>query len=719
MGLVYEAVDERLDRRVALKIIHWNVVDSPGVRERFRREARLAASINHPHVCQIYDIGDEDGLIFIAMEKLEGEPLSTRLSRGALPLTEAVDIGLGMLGALDALHRRNIVHRDLKPSNVFLTPHGIKLLDFGLARPIAETQLPLTLPGAVLGTPKYMAPERIQGDAIDERVDLFAAGVILYEMLTGTCPFDGDSIPTVIDRILRLDPPMIGGSPGVAAADRVIHRSLAKAPELRYADAVAMATDLRAVLRCPDNDETRRASTVTRLIVLPFRFLKPDADTDFLAFGLADALSSSLSAINTLVVRSSLIAARFASEVPNFQTIAAEASVDVILSGTLLRAGSRLRVAVQLVEAPSGRLIWADASQVDVGDIFQLQDDLSHRIVESLVLPLSGRERRALAHDVPSSAQAFEFYLRANQLSREPTSLDLARDMYLQALQADPKYAPAWARLGHLYRVMGKYRSERDTVAQAESALNRALELNPDLSFADRVYAQIEVDYGRAEDALVRLMRRASTRVNDPELFVGLVHSCRYCGLFQASIAAHERARRLDPNVRTSLQYTLLMSGDYTRAVAEAGGLDSVAGMALTMAGDADAPRRLRQQADLFMAANMAPAGRFCEGVAGLAEGNVSALRSAVDAWIAAGLRDPEALFIHGLLLAGGRDDDRALELMSEAVSRGYLPYDTLTRHRWLNPLRDRADFKALVHDAHVRHEHATTVFMEAGGIAL
>jgi tetratricopeptide (TPR) repeat protein len=320
---------------------------------------------------------------------------------------------------------------------------------------------------------------------------------------------------------------------------------------------------------------------------------------------------------------------------------------------------------------------------------------------------------------VPASAQAFEFYLRANQLSREPTSLDLARDMYLQALQADPKYAPAWAKLGHVYRVIGKFRSEPETVSRAESALNRALELNPDLSFADRVYAQIEVDYGRAEDAMVRLIRRASTRVNDPDLFAGLVHSCRYCGLFQASIAAHERARRLDPNVRTSLQYTLLMSGDYTRAVAEAGGLDSVAGMALTMVGHPDASRTMRQQADQFMAANMAPAGRFCQGVADLAEGKVSSLRSAVDAWIAAGLRDPEALFIHGLLLAGGGDYDRACELMSEAVSRGYLPYDTLTRHPWLNPLRDRNEFKTIVHGAQVRHEHAAAAFMNAGGATL
>ena len=316
-----------------------------------------------------------------------------------------------------------------------------------------------------------------------------------------------------------------------------------------------MAEDLRAVLLRPDDDRARPAVAVTRLIVLPFRLLKPDSEIDFLPFGLADAVASSLSAIGTLVVRSSLVAARFSGDVPDLKAIAEGASVDVVLSGTLIRAGARLRVAVQLVEAPGGRVIWSETSQLDVGDVFQLQDDLTQRIVESLALPLSGREQRALARNVPASAQAYEFYLRGNQLSRDPQSVDLAREMYVQAVEADPKYAPAWARLGHLYRVIGKYRADRESMSRAESALNRALEVNPDLSFADRVYAQIEVDYGRGQEAMVRLLRRVSIRANDPDLFARLVHSCRYCGLFEASVMAHERAQRLDPHVRTSLQY--------------------------------------------------------------------------------------------------------------------------------------------------------------------
>ena len=271
MGLVYDAVDAPLGRPVALKTMRPGTLDSPLARERFWREARLAASINHPNICQIYEIGEADQQLFIAMERLDGEPLSARLSRGAVSLGDTVRIGLEILSALDALHVRGIVHRDLKPSNVFLTAYGVKLLDFGLARRVvdeaAETHLPLTLPGTIVGTPQYMAPEQLQGGGIDGRTDLFATGAILYEMLTGRAPFEAASLPAAADKILHTDPPALGGSPGIASADRVIHRALAKAPQGRYSSATAMADDLRTVLVVGD-EETRHARPITRLIVL-------------------------------------------------------------------------------------------------------------------------------------------------------------------------------------------------------------------------------------------------------------------------------------------------------------------------------------------------------------------------------------------------------------------------------------------------------------------
>jgi serine/threonine protein kinase len=725
MGLVYDVVDDRLGRPIALKVIRRDTVGDSLARERFWREARLAASVNHPHICQIYEVGEADQQLFIAMERLDGEPLSARLDRGAVLLADAVPIGLEVLGALDALHVRGIVHRDLKPSNIFLTHHGVKLLDFGLARPVVdevgETQEPLTLRGTIVGTPKYMAPEQIQGGPTDGRTDLFATAAILYEMLAGYAPFEASSLAAAAEKTLHTDPPALGGSPGIAAADRVIHRALAKVPGQRYASAAAMADDLRTVLHSRD-DEPRRARAVTRFIVLPFRLLRPDAEIDFLGFSLADAITNSLSSLESLVVRSSLAAARFAAAVPDLAAIASEFNVDALLTGTLLRVGDQLRVSVQLVEAPGGGLIWSDTSQVPVGDLFRLQDDLSRRIVESLALPLSGRERRALGHDVPASAKAYEFYLRANQLSQDPASLDVARDMYLQSVQADPQYAPAWARLGQLYRVIGKFRAEQDTLGRAESALNRALELNPDLSMADRVYAQIEAgDYGRAQDAMVRLIRRASSRSSDPELFAALVHVCRYCGLLQASLAAHGRARRLDPNVRTSVQYTLFMAGDFLRAAAEAGGYAATGGVALAIAGHPDAIRRCRQEAKMLHVANMTTVAKLYDEIVAMLEGtgNIGALQSATEAVIAGGMRDPEGLFMLALRLAHFGGEDRAVEILADAVHRGYFPYDTFNQNPWLDPLRHRTDFLEIVRKAGHRHQEARTVFIQAGGETL
>jgi len=725
MGLVYAAVDERLERPIALKIIHADRADNAVARERFWREARLAASVNHPHICQLYEIGEADGQLFIAMELLDGEPLTARLDRGAVSLVETVRIGLEVLDALDALHRRGIVHRDLKPSNIFLTPHGIKLLDFGLACGIAdesaETRRNLTMAGTIVGTPRYMPPEQLQAGVVDARADLFSTGAILYEMLSGRAAFDADTLPALTQQILHGEPPVLGGSAAVAAVDRVIHRALAKAADGRCASAAAMAADLRTA----SNDRgtltsSPRARAVTRLIVLPFRLLRPDPEIDFLTFSLADAITNSLSPLESLVVRSSLSAGRLGADVPDLKTIAAQADVDVVLSGTLLRAGDELRVSAQLIDAAAGTILWTHASQASLGDIFQLQDDLARRIVESLALPLSGREGRALGHDVPSSAKAYEFYLRANPLGHDAATWGVARDLYRQCVQIDPQYAPAWARLGRLYRLLGKFREVSRTdhstadenLTLAESALNRALALNPDLSMADSYYAQLELDTGRAQEAMVRLVRRVSSRSSDPDLFAALVSACRYCGLIRPSIAAHERARRLDPNVRTSVQHTLFMAGDYLGAAAESERrweVGNLGGLALMCAGHPDAAAMMKADSERYGGAPILLA---------MVAGDRGLLRSAVDEMIV-WFSDPEWRFYCALCLARLGDADRAIEMLAEAVGRGFFPYDTFTRHAWLDPLRERRDFIAVLQHAERRHREARAEFIRAGGEAL
>jgi len=463
------------------------------------------------------------------------------------------------------------VHRDLKPSNIFLTPHGVKLLDFGLARPIptgeGATESGLTFAGTVMGTPAYMAPEQVLGQTVDGRADLFAAGSVLYEMLCGHPPFTGDSVVRVLHGITAEQPPALGGSPAIVAIDRVIHRALSKDREHRYQTADGMAQDLRATLLVVDSGIMPTARPMTRLIVLPFRILRSDPETDFLAFSLPDAITASLSGLDSIIVRSSIVASRFAGEAQDVRAIADEAGVDIVLTGTLVRAGEQLRVSTQLVEAPDGTLVWSQTSQLPLGDLFKLQDDLASRIVESLSLPLTTREQRMLKHDVPASAKAYEFNLRANQLVTIYSKASLARDLYLECLQEDPRYAPAWARLGRVYRILAKFfdTNPQENLNRAESAFIRALEINPDLSVAHNLYAHLEVDLGRAQHAMTRLLERAHSRTTDPDLFAGLVHACRYCGLLDASRAADERARRLDKLIRTSVAITHFTLGDYQR----------------------------------------------------------------------------------------------------------------------------------------------------------
>jgi serine/threonine protein kinase len=423
MGVVYAARDERLGRSVAIKML---VADSqdPTARERLWREARAAASVNHPNICQIYAVDELDGKLYLVMELLDGQPLAERIAAGPLPPPDAMPIALAILAALGALHRRGITHRDLKPSNVFLTSDGVKLLDFGLAHPgeTDTTNVRLTKTGIVLGTPRYMAPEQWTGRSVDARADLFSAGMLLFEMIAGKPPFGG-ATPAEIHHIVMNDqPPALFGSPAVLAADRVIHRALAKVPADRYPSAEAMADDLRTALALVDAGEPVRVRVVTRLIVLPFRLARQDDEIAFLATSLPEVITASLSSLESLIVRSSASALALARDPLDLGRLAREADVDTVLTGTLFRAGDQVRVSTQLVEVPAGTVVRSHTAQASMGDLFQLQDLLARDTVESLALPLSRREQRMLASDVPASATSYELYLRANQgrSSRQP-----------------------------------------------------------------------------------------------------------------------------------------------------------------------------------------------------------------------------------------------------------------------------------------------------------
>jgi DNA-binding winged helix-turn-helix (wHTH) protein/tetratricopeptide (TPR) repeat protein len=464
----------------------------------------------------------------------------------------------------------------------------------------------------------------------------------------------------------------------------------------------------------PIEDAKPGAVRVTRLIVLPFRMLRTDPETEFLAFSLPDAITTSVSGLASLVVRSSIVASRYAGEPADLGKIAAEADVDVVLTGTLLRAGAELRVSTQLTEVPAGTLIWSETSQVALGDIFQVQDELAQRIVGSLSLPLSAREHRMLKRDVPSSAKAYELFLRANHLSHDPKQWDLARELYLKCIDEDPQYAPAWARLGRIHHVMGKYldSGEREGLERAEVAFQRALEINADLAVAHKLYAQLEVDLGRAEDAMVRLLERA--RSADPELFAGLVSTCRYCGLLDASIAADAQARRLDPRVRTSVAHTWFLRHDYARL--EGGKLDEIpyiGALALAALGrKADAIAALRHLEER----TRTRLRDFMIAARALLEGHPDESLAAVDRVVSSDFRDPEGLFYLTRHLAHLNETAPALDVFRRVVAGGFVCFPAMEHDPWLDPLRKSPEFAKLLGQAEARHREAAAAFVRAGG---
>ena len=724
--------DTRLDRTVAIKVLPEHVANDPNLKRRFEREARTVAALNHPHICTLHDIGTQDGIDFLVMEYLEGESLAAQIACGPLSLADAVQHMLVLLAALKVLHGHGLVHRDLKPANVFLTPNGLKLLDFGLARPVKgttdETGMDLTQVGGMLGTPRYMAPEAVRGEATDGRADLFAVGVMLYEMLSGTVPFDGPSAVEIAHAVLHEKPPVLSGSAAIVAADRVIHRVLAKRAEDRYQDAAAMSRALRGVLTISDIAEPVRVQQVPRLIVLPFRMLRPDEDTEFLAFSLPEAITMSLSGLGSIVVRSTLAGGQFATESPDLKALAAHAEVDLVLVGSLLRGGDTLQVNAQLLEAPGGTVVWSERAQVGWQDIFQLQEDLTRRIVGSLAQPLSAKEEQRLRRDVPASAAAYELYLRANKLGNRPSEGETARDLYLECVEQDPNYAPAWARLGRIQRVVAKVQSRTVTevehgYAEAERSFERALVLNPDLAVAHREYAALEIEQGRAREALVRLLARLDTDGGQGNLFAGLVLACRYCGLLEASLAAHEHARRLDPTINTSYLDTLVSLGRYDEVLKHTSGIDAADVGSFGVR--AECFMRTGRDSDALAVLDRLDPGlrgvgerfvRFMRAAVNLNANNpdVDAALADVDAW-----KDPEVHYMYACLLARLGDGKRALAFLARAVEGGFYCAPAIAQDPFFDPLRADPEFIRLLRLAQTRHRDASAAFTDAGGARL
>ncbi len=635
MGEVWRAEDLDLERPVALKFLTASALERDEMRARFLREARTAAALNHPDICTIHEVGELEGLPFIAMELIEGRTLDEHLrDAGRLPLAEIVRIALPIAEGLAAAHGRGIVHRDLKPGNVMLTADGqVKILDFGLAKPEAvlagdgaatraETvDAKMTREGTILGTLPYMSPEQAAARAVDARSDVFSFGVLLYQMASGELPFDGDTPTSTLAKILESEPrPLSSLRQGLPPdLERIVRRCLQKRPEDRYNDTrdlVAALRDLRttaeaepapaaaaanpprrslwpwlaaaaaavlAVLlvlgpRTGGEPEPPPAAEAERpsVAVLPFHNLSADAENDYFSAGMTEEIISKLSRIDGLEVASRSSVAAYQERQLDARAIGAELGVRYLLDGSVRRAGSRVRISTQLVDSSSGRNLWSEEFEGTLDDVFAIQEETALEIARQLDLHLSPQEERAVQRRSTDNVLAYDTYLKAQALLLQGwgdyDKLMATRELYRQALELDPDYAPAMAGLAsveaQLYR---NFDSSEEHIERAEELAARAAALEPGLVRAQVALGEIAAmryDYHRAE----RLMREV-VRLEPKEPlywdYLSWILAYRTPPDPDGAIAAAEEALRLKPDFPGALYHLgrgLILQGRYEEA---------------------------------------------------------------------------------------------------------------------------------------------------------
>ena len=566
MGEVYKARDTRLDRVVALKILPAKVAREPIALERFNREARVVASLNHPHICAIYDVGEHQGSPFLVMELLDGATLHERLDRKGQPVEQLIEWGMQLAGALEAAHARGIIHRDLKPANIVVTARGdVKVLDFGIAKladdqaASATTMAALTDIGSALGTAAYMAPEQVRGEPLDQRADLFALGVVLYEIATGRRAFSGATTGVLADAILNRAPiPPQSLNPSLPApVTAILDKLLEKDRELRYRQASDVRADLKRALResgAPASAPVRDLAPVAAqksVAVLPFRNLSADADNAFFSDGITEDLIDALGRIDGLRVASRASAFRFREGAQHLQEAAAALGVGSIVEGSVRRAGQRLRVSAALVDAQTGFQIWSDRYDREMADVFEIQDEIVSSLVAALAPALLGGAREAVRRPT-DNLEAYEFYLKGRHYwhQRSPSTLKLAIQSFERAIALDADYALAYAGLADswaLYRPYGWLPVEACR-PQARAAVERAMALAPELAevqFAQALHLLYFDPHWRGSEPFFKRAIELSPRWSLARAF----HGVALAGMYRAEEAQAEAAAaiELDP----------------------------------------------------------------------------------------------------------------------------------------------------------------------------
>ena len=587
MGVVYRARHTTLDRFAALKFLPPHASSDPVAKARFIREARAASALDHPNICTVHDIGEtEGGSLYIVMACYEGTTLKRRIADGPLSVDRALDLTIQIASGVERAHEAGIVHRDLKPANIIVTHRGrAVILDFGLAKLVGGAEL--TKETTTLGTAAYMSPEQVRGDAIDHRTDVWSLGVVLYELLTGSRPFEGDYEAAVTYAIVQEAPERIRAiRPELPAElERVVEKALAKRVDERYQSAAELKDALESArsnlpVAAPERATAlplwergtmyavvvlvailavlavqlwpqAETAPIRSLAVLPLGDYSGGSEEDYFVDGMTEALITELSKLGGLRVISRTSSMRYKDSDMSLPEIARALNVDGVIAGSVLSSDGRVRITAQLIDARTDDHVWAKQFDREMGDVLRLHSDVAQEIAEQVDLSLSDADMARLHEAEPVDPELYELYLRGWQLGSGWNSEgDLLRSIELlqQALARDSTFALAYGAIANTYTHLSHFRYPHDVWPEAEAHARRALEYDEDSAIAHLALGLYELIYARNWSAAEQNFTRAI------QLDPNLVEARFYYGWYLAAMGREEAAlreleatRRIDP----------------------------------------------------------------------------------------------------------------------------------------------------------------------------
>jgi serine/threonine-protein kinase len=632
MGKVYLAHDSRLKRKVALKILPPYFTKDEQRLLRFQQEARTVSALNHPNIITIFDIGEVDSIHYIATEYIEGETLRQQMRR-KMKIDEVLDVAVQVAGALEAAHEAGIVHRDIKPENIMVRKDGyVKVLDFGLAKPrrgvpgMRGTETTVmgvnTEPGVVMGTANYMSPEQARGREMDGRTDIFSLGAVIYEMVTGRAPFEGETTSDVIAAILGKEPEEMKreGEETPAELNRIVMKALRKEKAERYQTSGELLKDLKSLKRETDSgaaaetgvssrnqgpalrrwpvialallilvagslglyqlfrggrEEAKVGSPVVKSIaVLPFKPIVADSRDEVLEIGMADTLIFKLGNIHEIIVRPTGAVRRYSALEQDALAAGREQRVDAVLEGSIHKSGEKVRVTVRLLRVADGQQLWADSFNEKWTDIFAVQDSISTKVTASLALKLSGEDRNSLTNRYTDNTEAYQAYLNGRYYASQFTKEGFKKGIeeINRAIAIDPDYALAYEALAYYYFAASEWTMPaREAMPKAREAARKAIGLDGTLAGGHVWLGAVSWWYDwNWSDAEREFQRAIALNPNDATAHVFYGFYLATLGRLEQAVAESKRAQELDPlslQINTFLGSTLYFAGRYEEAI--------------------------------------------------------------------------------------------------------------------------------------------------------